>query len=475
MNSLRRRLLLSIGGTTLLVWIGTSALIYREAHHEVSELLDAQLVQTARVLVNRVAQEEARRQQRRRDDEHEHDDDREEVTKSLGHDDLYPYAQDQAFAIWRLPGPLTGATADTAEAQLILRSDNAQGLERLPGVGFREVVWQGHTWRVIALRDPHQRFQVEVAQPTANRDEATMEITVRVAVPLALALPLLIVVLFLAVRRGLVPLDSLAGEVSQRQPGDLRPLPDADVPQEARPLVDALNTLLARMARTLDNERRFTADAAHELRTPLAALKVQAQVAGMADDAGTRKHALDQLLGGVNRATHLVEQLLRLARLDPLVSPPTLDACALVGQLLVEARDSFAETADAKRIQLTLAPDLPEQSTLGDPDMLALALRNLVENAVRYTHAGGHIELGYTCSGNELQVWVRDNGPGASPADLARLAERFYRSREVTQEGSGLGLAIVQRIAELHGGRLQLANRAEGGFEASLILPRRAC
>jgi two-component system sensor histidine kinase QseC len=219
----------------------------------------------------------------------------------------------------------------------------------------------------------------------------------------------------------------------------------------------------------MDNERRFTADAAHELRTPLAALQVQAQVARLARDEATRLHALDQLLAGVVRATRLVEQLLRLARLDPMSGVEDLRPCPVLS-LLQQAAEPLRGTAEAKDIDLEIhAP--AQMEVRGNADLLSLALRNLLENALRYLPDGGRVALGAERIGEETRLWVRDNGTGVAEEELARLTERFYRGRDVAAEGSGLGLAIVQRVAQLHGAELILENLPAGGFQASLKFP----
>ena len=452
MKSLRARLLIAVGGATLLVWAVTAALAYLSARHEAAELLDAQLAQSTRLLLQRVAFED----QRQRSDEGEGEDD-EEVTDKFEHDRLNPYVQDQTFTVWRLPG------------HVLLRTDNAPAMGLLARTGYSDLIEAGRTWRVLSRRDATGRYQVQIAQPTQGRDRAALEVAMRIAGPMAIALPLLIGFIYLAVRRGLAPLNALAGEVARRKPDELAPLDADDTPPEASPLVAALNDLLARIAGTLDNERRFTADAAHELRTPLAALKVQAQVAGMANDEATRMHAIGQVLAGADRAAHLVEQLLRLARLDPLRGPVQMHPCG-IEDLLLEAVAALAHLAHEKGVTLSIEAPQPPVMVAGDPEMIAVALRNLVENAVRYTPAGGRVQVGADCA-QGVRLWVRDDGPGVAANELDRLTERFYRGREVTSEGSGLGLAIVRRIAELHGAGLALANRSTGGFEAALVFP----
>jgi two-component system sensor histidine kinase QseC len=237
-----------------------------------------------------------------------------------------------------------------------------------------------------------------------------------------------------------------------------------------RPLVRALNRLLGRLRVTLDNERRFTADAAHELRTPLAALKIHAQVAQASTDPEDRGHALAQMVSGVERTSRLVEQLLRLARLDPMqglqeTQPVDLNA------LIHAAEADLADQAARQGRQIDVVAGDEPVVLQGDADMLHVALRNLLENALRHTPAGSHIEMTLARDAREVRLSVADDGPGVPQEELDRLGERFYRGSNVTTEGSGLGLAIVQRIALLHGARLELRNRAAGGLAATLVWP----
>jgi two-component system sensor histidine kinase QseC len=269
------------------------------------------------------------------------------------------------------------------------------------------------------------------------------------------------------------PLDTLAHSVGARSKSNLEPIAAAAAPREVRPLLGALNGLFERLAVALEFERRFTADAAHELRTPLAAIKVQAQVCQAASDEAMRAHALAQVVCGVERATRLIEQLLRLARLDPLVGL-TEAADFEPAVVLRDALDDVRAAADARQQTIDLELAATPARLHGDPDMLRLAVRNLLENAVRYSPQAGRIGVGITDTETNIRLWVRDSGAGVPDVELPHLSERFYRGRNTTQSGSGLGLAIVKRIAELHGAQLRLKNLPHGGFEAALEWPQPA-
>jgi two-component system sensor histidine kinase QseC len=334
-------------------------------------------------------------------------------------------------------------------------------------LGYTNIDHDGRPWRALTLETPDGSFRVQVSQSIRQRNTEALEIATKTVLPLGVLLPLLIILIYYSVRRGLKPLDDLADDVATRSPENLSLLAPATAPLEAQPLVRALNRLLGRLSTTLDNERRFTADAAHELRTPLAALKVQAQVAMATRDPDEHKHALTQVLAGADRATRLVEQLLRLARLDPVVrlpDPLQLDLADLAAKAVEDAQGMAA----TKSQKLTLSTQDTPVEINGDRDLLGAAARNLIDNALRYTPEHGEITVSASIEHGEPLLTIIDNGPGVPDAELPHLVERFYRGRDVNAEGSGLGLAIVHRIAELHGARLEVENLSGGGFSARL-------
>ncbi|OYY95288.1 MAG: hypothetical protein B7Y41_01920 [Hydrogenophilales bacterium 28-61-23] len=455
-NSLRARLLLTVSIATLLVWVAAGVVSYYKALHEADELMDGQLAQSAKLLLAQVL--------------HEVEDlsDTHAITETLDDDSSHPYEQHPEFRVW-------GATG-----RLLLRSGNAPDTKWLNRPGhypptYADIRHAGQPWRVLTMRSPDGRYQVQVAHPTKDRERVGLEVATQVAIPIVLALPLLALLVYFSVRRGLRPLEKLAADVAARSPDNLEILSVPHAPRETQPLVAALNRLLTRLGATLDNERRFTADAAHELRTPLAAVKIQAQVALASTDPVDHQHALRQVLAGADRATRLVEQLLRLARLDPLASLPDPRRLNLA-ELAAEQVESLRPIADSRQQRLSSVAQTSPVEVTGDADLLAVALRNLLENALRYTPARGFIELGVGLEDGQPTIWVRDSGPGVDDSDLPRLAERFYRGARLEREaggviggeGSGLGLAIVQRIAELHGARLEIRNLAQGGLESRL-------
>jgi len=269
--------------------------------------------------------------------------------------------------------------------------------------------------------------------------------------PLLFGLPVLGSWIWFATWRGLRPLDAVAAELGKRAPERLDPVIPAAAPREVRPLLEALNALFARVDRAMQNERAFTADAAHELRTPLAAIALQAQVATRARDAAERDHALAQLTASARRASHLVEQLLTLARLDPAAGLPMTEL--RLDALAAEVCADQGAAALEKDIALEL--EAPQPVTIsGNEAMLRVLLRNLIDNAVRYTPAGGKVDVRVTAN----SLVVADSGPGIPAAQRADALRRLHRLAGQEIEGSGLGLSIVARIAELHGASLELAD-----------------
>lgn len=436
-HSLRWRLLAAIGAVVLLTWLLTGWFSYTKAQHEAEELMDGSLAQTARLLLAIT---------------HDNEDDFAELVQRLatvrGAKDLYE--------------PPLEFQIGLGDGTVLARSPDAPQLPILGVAGYNDIVRDDEGWRVLNAVTDDRRYRVQVAQSISLRDRAALEVATQTVLPLVLIVPVLILFIYLSISRTLRPLEQLASEVAARTPDNLAQLTGERIPTEARSLVSAINRLFLRVERTLDNERRFTADAAHELRTPLAALKVQTQVALLSGDTPGRDHALRQIEVGVDRASHLVEQLLRLARLDPLDSPPNARPIDL-GRLV---DDTCSDLPDAERI--TRHPLASTIRVMADRDLLQIAVRNLLDNALRYAPRDAEIRVEISRDNDGCTLSVVDSGPGVAEETLARLGERFFREQPGASTGNGLGLAIVVRIAELHGARVSLANRPQGGFSASL-------
>lgn len=442
-RSLRWRLLGTVCIAALLGLALSGALSYRQAQHEAEELMDGHLAQSARLLLALVRDNES------------HLVDLAARLATVRSDRTRLYEPPLEFQIGR------------ADGSLLLRSEHAPGTPLSAATGYSIVEHNGHPWRVLNMQARSGGYRVQVGQSITLRDSAALEVAGQSVLPIAAISPLLLLLIYYSVRSSLKPLDDLAADVAARSPDNLTPLASGVAPSEALPLVAALNRLLFRLRDTLDNERRFTADAAHELRTPLAVVKIQAQVAQLSPDAGDRQHALAQIVAGADRATRVLEQLLRLARLDPLArlpNPVEIDLAELARHALADFRQPVGAARDI-RLHTTAAPLLVR----GDAELLQIVLRNLIDNALRYTPADSTIDVFARRHDGELSVGVADDGPGVPPTELPRLVERFYRGRDASAEGSGLGLAIVQRIAELHGARFEVENLAAGGFSARLL------
>lgn len=314
-------------------------------------------------------------------------------------------------------------------------------------------------WRMVWLSTPDNRYVVVVGQEWEYRDDMTRDIVQANLWPWLFALPVMVILLLWLVTHELAPLKRIASQLRHRSPDEQMPLDEKRAPQEVRPLVEELNALFTRIADMLVRERRFTSDAAHELRSPLAALKVQTEVAQLAhDDRAMRHHALSNLDAGIDRATRLVDQLLTLSRLesgDELEKQP-VD----LEQLLQQAVVDHYSKAQAAGVEIELEAQRVPVIKMGHPLLLALMVRNLLDNAIRYSQAGGNVQLKLEMRSIE----VLDKGPGVTEASLARIGERFYRPPGQEKSGSGLGLSIVSNVARLHGMRASFANRSEGGF-----------
>lgn len=445
-SSLRWRLLRTVCIAGLLGLALNGVVSYRQAQHEAEELMDGHLAQSARLLLALVRDNEGRLP---------------ELATRLATIDS------ERNSIYE---PQLEFQVGAADGSLLLRSEHAPSMPMSHQLGYTVIEHDGQPWRMLTLAAKQGDYRVQVGQSIELRDRAALEVAGQTVLPIALLSPLVLLLLYGSVRRGLKPLDDLAADVASRSPEKLEPLASRSVPLEAQPLVSALNRLLFRLRDALGNERRFTADAAHELRTPLAVVKIQAQVAQLTSDPADRSHALDQIVAGADRAARVLDQLLRLARLDPLARLPKTDDIDL-GELVSEVIVEFRRCQNTSRI--TGQTSDPSLFVRGDRELLQIVLRNLVDNAFRYTPPDTPITIFARQDNGGLLLGVADQGRGVPDDELPRLVERFYRGRDVSSEGSGLGLAIVQRISELHGARFEAENLPAGGFAAQLRWPCR--
>jgi len=327
-------------------------------------------------------------------------------------------------------------------------------------LGFTNVRQSNGVWRVYSAQLGNT--VVQIAQPQSARNQIAAQMAVKTVTPLLLLFPLLGILIWIAVGRGLAPIKRAAAEVQARDMHALSPIPDTKLPQEIRPLTQALNDLLGRLGQSINAQRAFVADAAHELRTPLTALRLQVQLAERADNDIERQAAFGDLKNGLERATHLLQQLLTLARQEPGAfeqAHTELDLNALLHSVISD----FALAADAHQIDLGISKEMPA-TVVGNADALRILFNNLIDNALRHSPAGSSIDIAVASEESGVTVSVEDHGSGIPEAELQRVFDRFYRAAGSQSQtpGSGLGLAIVKQIADAHGAAVTLRNTGHG-------------
>lgn len=428
--SLRRRLLAWVLGASVAVWLLSLGIVVGVAWRESGEMFDEALEESARLALALGAELPADGTPARR----------------LRDDDGDPLKLKLYYQL--VAGEQVLRRAEGAPAEPFVRQFRKDS-------GHADVRVDGRAWRVYVRRDPASGLQAQVGQPLAERLELLEEMAEKLAWPALLLLLVLGGLCGFVISRLLAPLERAAAGIAAKSPQDLSPVQAPGSPRELQPLVDALNALLARLSDALDAERRFTADAAHELRTPLAALRMRVQL--IERQLGLPAAELQQLRADVDRCTALVDSLLALARLDAghgALAREPVDLASLFAGL-----DRTAAAARGMRLQCDAgAPQLRAQ-----PALLASALRNLVDNAVRYGHEGGEIRVeSLPLPQGGVRIAVRDDGPGVPAAERARLGERFFRVLGSGRGGNGLGLSIVARIAALHGATLRFEDGLQG-------------
>ncbi len=441
-RSLQGRLLALVLGLVVVIWLGTAAMTWFDARHELDELLDSHLAQAAALLV--VAQSL----------EFEDDNGLLEVPA------LHRYAPKVAFQVFH-------------EGRLVLHSRNAptvpmDGSGTPSSTGFSTVRIDGSAWRVFAATGAKRDVRVYVGEEVASRASILWALMRSMFWSMLIALPLLALAAWWAVHSGVAPLRRLGRMLADRQPHALDPVILQDAPAEMVPMLDALNGLFVRIGKLVEAERRFTADAAHELRTPIAAIRAQAQVAmGEADDA-RRTHALQSTLAGCDRAARLVDQMLTLSRLESGIAPSaaTVDLGAVVRQVVAELAPQALQKHQSIEVDAADAC-----AVAGDAALLALLVRNLVDNAIRYSPPGATVRIAVADAEGSVRLLVEDSGQGMATQDMQRFGERFFRVMGSGQSGSGLGASIVMRIAKAHGAAVQIDNSTLGGLAVRVAWP----
>jgi two-component system, OmpR family, sensor histidine kinase QseC len=450
MSSIRRRTLTLILGLLFLGLLIITVFNLHDSNHEIAEVYDAQLAQNARLLQGVMRMPMASK---------EHAELYQAFNSTLGQAepkvDGHPYESKIAFQVWNSQGAVLVHTA------------SAPSFTAPPVVpGFSDVVDQkGRKWRAFVLDDEQYGLKIWVGERDDVRADLVDRIVRHTVVPNLIGSVILAVVIWLAIGWGLKPLVDMAAKLRARHPGSLEPLQLMPLPTELEPMQAALNRVLAQIQEVMGRERRFIADAAHEMRTPLAVLRVHAQNLMEAGSEQNRRESLEHLLAGVDRTTRLVNQLLTMARLEP---QGTVEAPAL---------NDLAATVRASLVQMTpwllskgLEPVLDVSDDIGlvrvDPVAIDIALNNLVTNAANFSPANGTITIRLRRKGDHCELCVEDQGPGIDEAERERLFERFYSRGN--DQGAGLGLTIVRTIADRLGGQIRLENRPEGGLCATL-------
>lgn len=440
--SLRFRLILLISLVILLAWSIASSVTYFQIRYNLQAVLDSQQLLFAKRLAspdlgNLFIEKKSVNLPKVKS----------KAIKSLEYDD-----DALAFAIFNLKGDMLLNDGESGKKIKY----NPDIINSKDGVLISKV----KDWHILWLRSFDDSFIVAVGQEDDYREDLIQQLIVGQMIPWLIMLPLLMILIIIMVSRELKPLQAVAAKLRQRKPDDSSEIGLDGAPKEVQPFIDALNALFVRISGMLIKERRFISDAAHELRTPLAALKVQTEVVQLSDDdPQSRHHALNNLAMGIDRATRLVDQLLTLSRLDAYAALPDVEKInwpelveSVIGNLYYQANQKGSEIRFTRKGE----PDNYQGNVL----LLSLLISNLIDNALRYTPEGSSIDI--TLHDNKLMI--EDNGPGVSEALISRLGERFFRPPGQDEIGSGLGLSIVKQIADFHRMKVHFYNKPQRGL-----------
>lgn len=365
------------------------------------------------------------------------------------------------FQVWTNGGKLLLHSSSAPKIPLTSETD-----------GFSDKSIANQDWRVFTTYNDKAGVRTVLAERYDTRNELGHRIAQDDLYIMLLTFPLSGLLIWIIIGRGLDSLEKVAEEVSNRAPSHLEPVDLHEVPEEIKPVIDELNKLFYRLKEGFEREKRFAADAAHELRTPLAALKTQAQVALNINNIEEKNLALQKLIASVNRSTHIVQQLLTMSRLVPEAANLQDEDEVNLEKLTRDILAMLAPVAVEKQIELEFEHEENIPLIIGNATALGILIRNLVDNAIRYSNENGRIMVQLLKKNNEVILEVCDNGPGIPPELQARVFERFFRVLGNKSPGSGLGLAIVRQICELHGGRVILASpKVDTGLIVRVYLP----
>ncbi|MDW9689193.1 two-component sensor histidine kinase [Sinorhizobium meliloti] len=438
MNSIRIRLFAILIATTGAVWLFAAAWIYASTQAEVERVLDARLMEAARMVSSLIT-------------DHQIDP---AAAASAATASAPPapfeqaggsYSRQLSCQIWSLQGSLV-SRSESAPATSLASHTN----------GFEETEIDGERWRVYAVVNPTLGVRVLVGDSLEIRDRLIGDVIKGLLVPGVVILPILAGLIWLSVGRGLAPLTRIAEGLAGRSASELHSVDASSVPREVRPVIRALNSLFGRVAEARDRERSFTAYAAHELKTPLAGLKTQAQIALRADDPTIQRDALSRISTSVDRTSRMVRQLIDLAAVDAsqdVASHEPVDLTVLVGEVASELETQLAANNVHVAVELADQMQLPTVMR-GDRILARLAIRNLLENAIHHSPKGGEVRCRVVANEGQLVVEILDQGPGIAQEDEKRVTERFFRGSKAHGHGSGLGLSIVQMALDRLGGSL---------------------
>lgn len=430
--SLRMRLLrmLVLPLTGAFLFIGAAS--YYSSYHEAEEIYDAQLTHFAKVLFSLTIQDIASGKI---------------AIKRINTDgglDLHEYEKNFAYRVW-------------LANRLILYSSNSEDFgPATQSEGFTERMIGESRWRFFVLLNGPVR--IEVAERYEIREDLIEHIIGGIFLPQLLIIPLFGLIIWLGVARGITPLDTLSNIIRNRDPNKLTPISAPIIPKEITPVLDAINDLMKRTAHVLEHEKQFSNYAAHELRTPLAALKTQLQVALRTKDEQKARQLFEEMLPATERMQNLVDQLLTFVRVQRTDSTfGALDFSALCEKAMREA--AAIATKTHRSLECDIAPAIQLH---GNEEMLAAMLRNLLDNALKYTRTNGHVLLTLSSSGAGIRLTVQDDGIGLPDKDRERIFDSFYRAADTHAEGSGLGLTIVKWVAEAHHATLSITTGING-------------
>nr|CAD6417447.1 GHKL domain-containing protein [Rhizobium sp. Q54] len=438
MNSIRIRLFAILIATTGAVWLLAAAWIYASTQAEVERVLDARLMEAARMVSSLIT---------------DHQIDPAAAANAAAANAPPPpfeeargsYSRQLSCQIWSLQGSLVSRSESAPATSLASHTD-----------GFEETEIDGERWRVYAVVNPTLGVRVLVGDSLEIRDRLIGDVIKGLLVPGIVILPILAGLIWLSVGRGLAPLTRIAEGLSGRSASELHPLEAGTAPREVRPVIRALNSLFGRVAEARDRERSFTAYAAHELKTPLAGLKTQAQIALRTDDPSVQRDALSRISTSVDRTSRMVRQLIDLAAVDAsqdIANDEDIDLAVLLSEIASELETQLA--ANDVHVAMELADQAQSPTVIrGDRILVRLAIRNLLENAIQHSPNGGEVRCRVLARNDEVCVDILDQGPGIPQENEKRATERFFRGSKAHGHGSGLGLSIVQMALDRLGGSL---------------------